>query len=141
MDNYRETTIRLCGTEKVIRTEQGKRTQQQLGNAHTRAVQKALRELKDETAPAHRARVSKMSREDVIAELGRRMDFYEAQKLVSRNTGAAGTKVLRERLATLFERKTFSTPSSNWDDARKGDPKIQYTDTIPDELLELHEYI
>jgi hypothetical protein len=139
--NYRETTIRVCGEERVIRTEQGKRTQQQLGNAHTRAVRNALKDMQTEKAPGYRARVQAMNRVDVIAELARHMDYYEAQKLVSRNEGAAGTKVLRERLVTLFERRSFSTASSNWDDARKGAPRVKYTETLPENLLDIHEHV
>jgi hypothetical protein len=52
----RETTVRVAGAERVVRTELGGRirTTKQLETAHTRAVKAALIEMRAANLPAYR---------------------------------------------------------------------------------------
>lgn len=123
---HRETTIRIHGVERVVRTERAT-TVKALEGAHTKAVKAALEEMHKEEAPAYAERVRKMNRNDVVAEVGRVFDYYDAQRLVSRNGGAAGTNVLRDRLVSKNAKRRFTSAACNWDDARKGWPKVRFS--------------
>jgi hypothetical protein len=139
--SYRETTIRIHGLERVIRTEQTG-TVKQLEAAHTKAVKAAVTELHAQSVPAYAARVRKMDRAAVIVEVSNVLPFYDAQKLVARNGGAAGAHVLREGLVTRYERRKFTVPGTNYTDARKPFPKVKFNIAVTDPLVaEFHEYI
>jgi hypothetical protein len=125
-NNFRETTVRVFGVERVVHTEL-KTTVKALESAHMKAVKAALDEMRVSAAPAYAERVRTADRDAVVAEISRTHDYYDAQKLVSRNGGASGTRVLRERLVTKFQKRRFTAGSSAHTSARKPLPKVSYT--------------
>lgn len=131
-DHFRETTVRVFGVERVIRTER-KTCVKELETSHTKAVKAALEELHSSAVPAYADRIRALGREDVITEVGRTHDYHTAQKLVSRHGGASGTRALAELLITEFGKRRFTAGSSEYPSMRRPFPKVRYTDA-PDGL-------
>lgn len=131
-DHFRETTIRVFGVERVVRTEL-KTSVKALESAHMKAVKAALEDLHSSAVTAYADRIRALGREAVITEVGRTHDYYTAQKLVSRHGGASGTRALAELLVTKFGKRRFTGGSSEYTSARRPLSKVRYTD-VPDGL-------
>lgn len=126
-NDFRETTIRIHGVERVVRTERGTLAVKALESEHTKAVRTAIAEMHADAVPVYAERVRTMGRKAVVAEIGRVYDRGEALTLVARNGGAAGTKALAERLVKRFTARRFNAPpSSGYAAMRKPFPPVRY---------------
>lgn len=129
--DYRETTIRVAGVDRVIRTERaGKvKTVKQLEAAHTKAVKAAI----------NAARQAKL--DEQYADLA-----ADAQKPRADKEGWPGSgELARQSLITQAEtwRAKYGMAApvknvpTNFVDARKPFPKVTFTTDVPEYLVEL----
>ncbi|MFI2212988.1 hypothetical protein [Streptomyces sp. NPDC020141] len=110
MSNSRETLIRVCGVEQVVRTELSGSVKK-LEVAHTKAVKAALVELRKMSANVLRAK---------------------AKRLGEEGRGEYST------LASRWERGVFPRYGTyDVQAAMKPYPKVRFTDEVPDYLVEL----
>lgn len=128
-DDFRETTIRVHGVERVVRTER-RTTVKALESVHTKAVKAAITEMHADAVPVYAERVRTMDLTAVVAEIGRVYDYYDAHRLVAQNGGVSGTKVLAERLIQRFAKRRFTAPSSGYASARRPFPPVRYADVL-----------
>jgi hypothetical protein len=130
---YRETTIRYGGIEQVIRTEQTK-TVAQLDRDHTRRVKAALHDL-------HTRIIDQREAEEIAwAHATVRADTPGFPGSAQR----AAESVLEQIAKVHAEKRTrkFTAIKCNWDDARKGWPKVQFNIPVTDpRVRDCHEYI
>lgn len=128
-EGYRETTIRVHGVERIIRTELAGavKTVKQLEAAHAKAVKAAITDARQAKLDARYA--------DLVAD---------AQKPQEDTAGfpGAGERHRERALAEAGEwRRVYGTakplksPTCNYVDARKGFPSVRFTDKPSDKFL------
>ncbi|MCM2391759.1 hypothetical protein [Streptomyces albipurpureus] len=109
--DFRETTLRVTGAERVIRTER-KGTVKHLEAAHTKAVKAALLEMRKAAAPALRDRPMLMDRGGNWVDWGKQADRWER-----------GTFPSRVGVDVWTVRRPF--------------PKVRFTEEVPADLIKI----
>jgi hypothetical protein len=127
-NDFRETTVRVYGLERVVRTE-GQRTVKQLEAAHTKAVKAALEEM-------HTTELDRIGAEDMASLERKRWKDREGWA----GSGARAKENAISQAKESHEKRRlrkFNFPKCNWVDARKGWPKVSSTTAVPDYLDEI----
>ncbi|MEU1373007.1 hypothetical protein ABZ442_04995 [Streptomyces triculaminicus] len=133
---FRETTIRILGIERVIRTERVSGTVQALEAAHTKAVKAAAEEM---YAPAAKARAAEFrARADEYRAL-ERGPFDEA-RFLAKKALPYGVDFLSEakrldKEAKSLERRWFTVPKDRCAELRRPHPKVRYNLAPTDPLI------
>ncbi|MDX2575947.1 hypothetical protein PV332_10690 [Streptomyces scabiei] len=124
-NDFRETTIRIAGVDRVIRTEIGGkvRTVKQLEAAHTKAVRVAIIEMRRENLPNLKAAAA-------TAELAAKESPYSSLALA--NAKATKGFVRQAERGTLPSYGTYDVATM-----KKPFPKARYTGEIPEYLTEI----
>jgi hypothetical protein len=130
-DDFRETTIRVAGVERVIRTERVAkvRTVKQLEAAHTKAVKAAIvaaRQAKLDEQYADMVADAQEPREDTEGCPG------SGER--SRQSAITDAEIWRHMYGTAGQLKAVPC---NYVDARKGFPKVTFKPDVPEYLVEL----
>lgn len=127
---HRETTIRVDGFERVVRTELGDkiRTVKQLEAAQLKAVKAAIvamRQAKLDEQYADMVSSAQKPQEDTEGFPGSGERFQSS--LLHQ------AEVWRHEYGTA---KTLKNVPTNYVDARKGFPKVTFTNTVPEYMIE-----
>ena len=132
----RETTIRVAGTERVIRTELGAkiRTVKQLEAAHTKAV-------KDAIVAARQAKLDEQYNDMMASAQTPREDKagFPGSGERSRQHALTEAEIWRHKYGTAEPLKPVPC---NYIDARKGFSKVTFKPDVPEYLVKVgeHEY-
>jgi hypothetical protein len=132
--DFRETSIRVSGVARVIRTERGRGTVAKMDAAHTKAVKAALEEMDRALVDAFHA--------DAMAHLTT-AEYPDPEGWGDMGVGAgerrraAAIADEEARYAKSAAKRRFAFPRSNWVDARKGWPNVTFKPAIPPCLTEI----
>lgn len=137
-NEFRETTLRQFGVTTIIRTERTT-TVKALEATHTKAIKAALEDAVQRQADAmHAETMAHLTTADYPdpdgwGPMGVGMGERQRQSAIDQET---------ERYAKR-RKNWFNFPKCNWDDARKGWPKVRSSSTLPACLIEVApgEYI
>lgn len=123
--DFRETTIRVAGVERVIRTERVDkvRTVKQLEAAHTKAVKAVVIEMRRANLPAFKVSADKA---EVEAKKSR------GSWLLAEDAKRARNIVRRAERGTLPSYGTCDVATM-----KKPFPKVKFTDEVPAYLTEV----
>lgn len=133
MSEFRETRIRVSGVAHVVRTERGRGTVAKMEAAHTKAVKAVLEDAVKYAADwMHAEAMAHLTTTDYPdpegwGPSGVGMGEWQRAKDIAHE---------EKRYAEL-PKSRFHFPRSNWDDARKGWPKVRFTDKPPAGLTEI----
>ncbi|MDX2794054.1 hypothetical protein [Streptomyces scabiei] len=124
-NDFRETTIRVAGVDRVIRTEiDGRvRTVKQLEAAHTKTVRATIVEMRRENLPNLKAAAAK-------AELAAKESPYSSLALA--NAKATKGFVRQAERGTLPSYGTYDVATM-----KKPFPKARFTGEIPEYFMEI----
>jgi hypothetical protein len=128
---HRETTIRVAGTERVIRTEAGGKVRnvKQLEAAHMKALKAAL-------VAARQAKLDEQYA-DMVADAQKPRDDTEGfpgSGERSRQRALTDAEIWRHKYGTAEQLKPVAC---NYVDARKGFPKVTFKPDIPEYLVKV----
>jgi hypothetical protein len=126
--DFRETTVRVYGVERVVRTERAG-SAKQLEAAHTKAVKAALEEM-------HTAELDRAHTDDMAALERKRWKDREGWAGSGARAKENAIRQTKESHETRRLRK-FNLPKCNYVDTRKGWPKVTFKVGIPDYLDEV----
>lgn len=132
--DFRETSIRVSGTARVIRTERGRGTVAKMDAAHTKAVKAALEEMDRALVDAFHA--------DAMAHLTT-AEYPDPEGWGDMAVGAGERRRAADiadeeaRYAQSLAKRRFTFPRSTWADARKGWPKVTFKPAIPAYLTQI----
>ncbi|MCF3101453.1 hypothetical protein IPZ58_07645 [Streptomyces roseoverticillatus] len=133
---FRETTIRIFGIERVIRTERAAGTVKALEGAHTRAVKAAIEAM---YAPAAKARAAEFrARANECRAFGRRPldeDASRAREALPYGVDFVSEAKRLDKEAKSLERRWFTAPKDRCAEMRRPHPKVRYNLTPADPLI------